>query len=194
MDLREVGYDDRDWINLAQDRDRWRAYCAALRDRFAAVAAYLLISQPSRSVRALHFHVGLLLSRNNERRRDNPGSSAGTPDVTKMADAETRQDLHRVYENRNGQTDGQMRKRKDSGTDRRTNGQTEGRINRGTDGRQAGVYANRQIDSHKVTEMWDVLEDDGKTNSESLTGRWPTMKMKKKKSKNNTMSLSKIFF
>ncbi|KAJ4446673.1 hypothetical protein ANN_13370 [Periplaneta americana] len=24
MDLREVGYDDRDWINLAQDRDRWR--------------------------------------------------------------------------------------------------------------------------------------------------------------------------
>ncbi|KAJ4435165.1 hypothetical protein ANN_23741 [Periplaneta americana] len=26
MDLREVGYDDRDWINLAQDRERWRAY------------------------------------------------------------------------------------------------------------------------------------------------------------------------
>ncbi|KAJ4429075.1 hypothetical protein ANN_26076 [Periplaneta americana] len=26
MDLREVGYDDRDWINLAKDRDRWRAY------------------------------------------------------------------------------------------------------------------------------------------------------------------------
>ncbi|KAJ4446972.1 hypothetical protein ANN_13674 [Periplaneta americana] len=26
MDLREVGYDDRDWINLAQDRDRWRTY------------------------------------------------------------------------------------------------------------------------------------------------------------------------
>ncbi|KAJ4433205.1 hypothetical protein ANN_15462 [Periplaneta americana] len=26
MDLREVGYDDRYWINLAQDRDRWRAY------------------------------------------------------------------------------------------------------------------------------------------------------------------------
>ncbi|KAJ4443773.1 hypothetical protein ANN_05551 [Periplaneta americana] len=26
MDLREVGCDDRDWINLAQDRDRWRAY------------------------------------------------------------------------------------------------------------------------------------------------------------------------
>ncbi|KAJ4451068.1 hypothetical protein ANN_02505 [Periplaneta americana] len=26
MDLRDVGYDDRDWINLARDRDRWRAY------------------------------------------------------------------------------------------------------------------------------------------------------------------------
>ncbi|KAJ4444032.1 hypothetical protein ANN_05821 [Periplaneta americana] len=29
MDLREVGYDDRDWINLAQDRERWRAYVRA---------------------------------------------------------------------------------------------------------------------------------------------------------------------
>ncbi|KAJ4434453.1 hypothetical protein ANN_23015 [Periplaneta americana] len=29
IDLREVGYDDRDWINLAQDRDRWRAYVRA---------------------------------------------------------------------------------------------------------------------------------------------------------------------
>ncbi|KAJ4433926.1 hypothetical protein ANN_16241 [Periplaneta americana] len=29
MDLREVGYDDRDWINLAQDRDLWRAYVRA---------------------------------------------------------------------------------------------------------------------------------------------------------------------
>ncbi|KAJ4449040.1 hypothetical protein ANN_00434 [Periplaneta americana] len=29
VDLREVGYDDRDWINLAQDRDRWRAYMRA---------------------------------------------------------------------------------------------------------------------------------------------------------------------
>ncbi|KAJ4440635.1 hypothetical protein ANN_08782 [Periplaneta americana] len=37
MDLREVGYDDRDWINLAQDRDRWRAYVRAamnLRERW----------------------------------------------------------------------------------------------------------------------------------------------------------------
>ncbi|KAJ4438972.1 hypothetical protein ANN_14926 [Periplaneta americana] len=29
MDLREVGYDDRQWINLAQDRDQWRAYVRA---------------------------------------------------------------------------------------------------------------------------------------------------------------------
>jgi hypothetical protein len=25
MDLREVGWGGKDWINLAQDRDRWRA-------------------------------------------------------------------------------------------------------------------------------------------------------------------------
>ncbi|KAJ4439081.1 hypothetical protein ANN_15038 [Periplaneta americana] len=30
MDLREVGYDDRDWINLAQDTDRWRAYVVVI--------------------------------------------------------------------------------------------------------------------------------------------------------------------
>ncbi|KAJ4450479.1 hypothetical protein ANN_01904 [Periplaneta americana] len=29
MDSREVGYDDRDWINLAQDRDQWWAYVRA---------------------------------------------------------------------------------------------------------------------------------------------------------------------
>ncbi|KAJ4447543.1 hypothetical protein ANN_09550 [Periplaneta americana] len=29
MDLREVGHDDRDWINLAQDRNQWRAYVRA---------------------------------------------------------------------------------------------------------------------------------------------------------------------
>ncbi|KAJ4451270.1 hypothetical protein ANN_02731 [Periplaneta americana] len=29
MNLKEVGYDDRDWINLAQDRDQWRAYVRA---------------------------------------------------------------------------------------------------------------------------------------------------------------------
>jgi hypothetical protein len=25
MDLREIGWDGRDWIELAQDRDQWRA-------------------------------------------------------------------------------------------------------------------------------------------------------------------------
>jgi uncharacterized protein YebE (UPF0316 family) len=25
MDLREIGWGDVDWINLGQDRDRWRA-------------------------------------------------------------------------------------------------------------------------------------------------------------------------
>jgi hypothetical protein len=25
MDLREIGWDDGDWIDLAHDRDRWRA-------------------------------------------------------------------------------------------------------------------------------------------------------------------------
>ncbi|KAJ4441958.1 hypothetical protein ANN_11822 [Periplaneta americana] len=29
MDFREVGYDNRDWVNLAQDRDQWRAYVRA---------------------------------------------------------------------------------------------------------------------------------------------------------------------
>ncbi|KAJ4450746.1 hypothetical protein ANN_02176 [Periplaneta americana] len=29
MHLREVGYDDREWINLAQDRDQWRPYVSA---------------------------------------------------------------------------------------------------------------------------------------------------------------------
>ncbi|KAJ4440235.1 hypothetical protein ANN_08374 [Periplaneta americana] len=43
MDLREVGYDDRDWINLAQNRDRWWAYVRAamnLRDEEAYVCIY----------------------------------------------------------------------------------------------------------------------------------------------------------
>jgi hypothetical protein len=30
MDLREVGWDGRDWIDLAQDRDRLRAYVNAV--------------------------------------------------------------------------------------------------------------------------------------------------------------------
>jgi hypothetical protein len=30
MDLREVGWDGMDWIYLAEDRDRWRAYMNAV--------------------------------------------------------------------------------------------------------------------------------------------------------------------
>jgi hypothetical protein len=30
MDFREVGWDGRDWIYLAQDRDRWRAHVNAV--------------------------------------------------------------------------------------------------------------------------------------------------------------------
>jgi hypothetical protein len=30
MDLREVGWNGRNWISLAQDRDRWRAYVNAV--------------------------------------------------------------------------------------------------------------------------------------------------------------------
>jgi transposase len=30
MGLKEVGWDGRDWIDVAQDRDRWRAYVNAV--------------------------------------------------------------------------------------------------------------------------------------------------------------------
>jgi hypothetical protein len=30
MDLREVGWDGRDWIDLTQDRDQWRTYVNAV--------------------------------------------------------------------------------------------------------------------------------------------------------------------
>ncbi|KAJ4436139.1 hypothetical protein ANN_18766 [Periplaneta americana] len=40
MDLREVGYDDRDWINLAQDRDRWRAYVKNLLGKYLRAESY----------------------------------------------------------------------------------------------------------------------------------------------------------
>ncbi|KAJ4448557.1 hypothetical protein ANN_10575 [Periplaneta americana] len=38
IDLRKMGYDGRDWINLAQDRDQWRTYVrAAMNLRIATV-------------------------------------------------------------------------------------------------------------------------------------------------------------
>jgi CRISPR/Cas system-associated protein Cas7 (RAMP superfamily) len=30
MDLQEVGYESMEWIDLAQDRDRWRALVTAV--------------------------------------------------------------------------------------------------------------------------------------------------------------------
>jgi hypothetical protein len=30
MDLREIGWDGGDWIDLAQDRDQWRAFMRAV--------------------------------------------------------------------------------------------------------------------------------------------------------------------
>ncbi|KAJ4436462.1 hypothetical protein ANN_16493 [Periplaneta americana] len=41
MDLREVGYDDREWINLAQDRDRWRAYVRAAMNPMGSLKAIM---------------------------------------------------------------------------------------------------------------------------------------------------------
>jgi hypothetical protein len=32
MDLREIGWDGREWIDLAQDRDQWRALVRAVRN------------------------------------------------------------------------------------------------------------------------------------------------------------------
>jgi len=32
MDLQEVGFGFKDWIGLAQDRDRWRALVGTVRD------------------------------------------------------------------------------------------------------------------------------------------------------------------
>jgi hypothetical protein len=38
MDLGEIGWDGRDWIELAQDRDQWRA----LQTRFLKIAGNFL--------------------------------------------------------------------------------------------------------------------------------------------------------
>ncbi|KAJ4439792.1 hypothetical protein ANN_07920 [Periplaneta americana] len=50
MDLREVGYDDRDWINLAQDRDRWRAYSGSSTESYPAFARIGLRENPGKNL------------------------------------------------------------------------------------------------------------------------------------------------
>ncbi|KAJ4452005.1 hypothetical protein ANN_03517 [Periplaneta americana] len=57
MDLREVGYDDREWINLAQDKDIWRAYVRA--------AMNLRVDLPLRDSRP-HLRVNLIFCRTVE--------------------------------------------------------------------------------------------------------------------------------
>ncbi|KAJ4435802.1 hypothetical protein ANN_18421 [Periplaneta americana] len=42
MDLMEVGYDDTDWINLAQDREQWRAYERAAMNLTGSLKAIFL--------------------------------------------------------------------------------------------------------------------------------------------------------
>ncbi|KAJ4432086.1 hypothetical protein ANN_20700 [Periplaneta americana] len=60
MDLREVRYDDRDWINLAQDRGQWRAYVrAAMKLRNGEVLNH---PNPGRSRISTREEVAMLLS------------------------------------------------------------------------------------------------------------------------------------
>jgi hypothetical protein len=43
MDLREIGFGDVDWIQLAQDRDRWRVVVSAVMNlRVLAPQSYLV--------------------------------------------------------------------------------------------------------------------------------------------------------
>jgi hypothetical protein len=45
MDLREIGLGGVDWIRLAQDRDRWRAFVSAVMNlRVLAPRSYLVMS------------------------------------------------------------------------------------------------------------------------------------------------------
>ncbi|KAJ4435405.1 hypothetical protein ANN_18020 [Periplaneta americana] len=48
MDLREVGYDDRDWINLSQDRDQWRPYVRAAMNRMNQKRSFCSLKQAQR--------------------------------------------------------------------------------------------------------------------------------------------------
>ncbi|KAJ4435027.1 hypothetical protein ANN_23600 [Periplaneta americana] len=55
MDLREVGYDDRDWINLAQDRDRWRAYIPRSNaEQFDGITVFRILPMASLMLHLCH--------------------------------------------------------------------------------------------------------------------------------------------
>ncbi|KAJ4427581.1 hypothetical protein ANN_25229 [Periplaneta americana] len=54
MDLREVGYDDREWINLAQDRDQWWAYVRAAMNLWVPEKPFVCEDARSLSVDLCH--------------------------------------------------------------------------------------------------------------------------------------------
>lgn len=61
---------------------------------------YLLIGQPARRVQNSSVNTNIrrpTLFDNNERRRNNPGSFAGSPDFTKITGAETGEGFRRLY-------------------------------------------------------------------------------------------------
>ncbi|KAJ4428750.1 hypothetical protein ANN_25743 [Periplaneta americana] len=72
MDLREVGYDDREWINLAQDRDRWRAYVF---NKFCKNGPHLLFM-------GLDERLGIAKEGENERGTNRPYFGCGIKTAT----------------------------------------------------------------------------------------------------------------
>jgi hypothetical protein len=40
MDLREIGWDDMDWIYMAQDRDRWGGCCEHGNDSLVSIKCW----------------------------------------------------------------------------------------------------------------------------------------------------------
>jgi hypothetical protein len=42
IDLREIGWDGMDWIDLAQDRDKWRALCEQVDEPSDSIKGYRL--------------------------------------------------------------------------------------------------------------------------------------------------------
>ncbi|KAJ4444184.1 hypothetical protein ANN_05974 [Periplaneta americana] len=81
MDLRKVGYDDRDWINLAQDRDRWRAYVRAVMN-FEFLKSHFTESYPAFARIGLRENPGKNLNQVTCPDRDsNPGHLISRPDA-----------------------------------------------------------------------------------------------------------------